>query len=514
MIFDIVHNPSVLEGVSLSKGGSIASLWVQEPSFSNAGGTVTFEGVTFNPGFTGPAGKMLTLNFRIKSAGDASLRFSSAAILANDGKGTNILSTARGADFSFGASEILEKPAGEELPPTTSQAPSPPHIVSSTHPDFAKWYATTNAAFSWDASPDITGTRLLVSKFPTDTPTVTYASAINSKIISNLNDGVWYFHVSLRNSFGWGKPAHYRFQIDTEKPSSLEIEELPREDLTDPRARFTLSANDTTSGVDHYEISFDEKSSQNWTTDTYETPPVRPGEHVLKVKVFDKAGNFLEDVHTFQVNSLEVPIIKQYPREVQRGEAITIEGSTKYPHTPVILWFVREGEDPKSSLVETDEQGNFIFTNKDGLREGVHMFWAEVTDARGAISNPSQKFQISVYRISFAEIIKWFTTMLSIFIPFLALLVLLGIVLRYGLPRLFFGKKRKKEAREANDVLHKVFDFLRDDIRKQIKMLENARTHRELTEEEEIVIKRLKNNLDKAERVLQQEIKDVKKGGR
>ena len=42
-----------LEVVSLSKTGSIFSLWVQEPSFSNSAGTVSFEGIVLNPGYTG-----------------------------------------------------------------------------------------------------------------------------------------------------------------------------------------------------------------------------------------------------------------------------------------------------------------------------------------------------------------------------------------------------------------------------------------------------------------------------
>src|SRR3989344_4849624 len=42
-----------LEVTSLSKTGSIFTLWVQEPSFSNSAGTVNFEGIALNPGFTG-----------------------------------------------------------------------------------------------------------------------------------------------------------------------------------------------------------------------------------------------------------------------------------------------------------------------------------------------------------------------------------------------------------------------------------------------------------------------------
>src|SRR6185369_11545317 len=41
-----------LQVISVTKTGSILTLWVQEPSFSNAQGIVSFEGVVPNPGFT------------------------------------------------------------------------------------------------------------------------------------------------------------------------------------------------------------------------------------------------------------------------------------------------------------------------------------------------------------------------------------------------------------------------------------------------------------------------------
>ena len=42
-----------LNVVSLSKKDSIISFWVQEPSFFNKTGIISFEGVVLNPGFKG-----------------------------------------------------------------------------------------------------------------------------------------------------------------------------------------------------------------------------------------------------------------------------------------------------------------------------------------------------------------------------------------------------------------------------------------------------------------------------
>lgn len=81
----------MLEVVSVSKTGSVLTIWAEEPTFSNSDGTVSFEGLVPNPGFNKSSGKILTITFRVKSVGDSNIRFSSSSVLANDGKGTNIL---------------------------------------------------------------------------------------------------------------------------------------------------------------------------------------------------------------------------------------------------------------------------------------------------------------------------------------------------------------------------------------------------------------------------------------
>ena len=69
----------------------------------------------------------------------------------------------------------------------------------------------------------------------------------------------------------------------------------------------------------------------------------------------------------------------------------------------------------------------------------------------------------------------------------------------------------KKEVREAEKVLHHAFDLLKEAIREQIKMLEKTKTKRQLTEEEERIIERLKKDLDDAEKSVRKEIEDIEK---
>ena len=110
-----------LEITSLTKSGSIIGLWVQDPSFSNGAGTVNFEGIVLNPGFSGSGGKIMTINFKVKSAGSAGLNFSSGSILANDGAGTNILDGMGSASYQLSGGTPSPTTPTE---PTTATTPT------------------------------------------------------------------------------------------------------------------------------------------------------------------------------------------------------------------------------------------------------------------------------------------------------------------------------------------------------------------------------------------------------
>lgn len=110
-----------LQVTSVSKIGSVLSLWVQEPSFSNSQGQVVFEGVVPNPGFSESNGRVLAVNFKVVGTGEALIRLASGSLLANDGYGTNILKTLGTASY------MLEQ--RQELPLT------PPAVIENGSSD-------------------------------------------------------------------------------------------------------------------------------------------------------------------------------------------------------------------------------------------------------------------------------------------------------------------------------------------------------------------------------------------
>lgn len=247
-----------LEVVSLLKTGSIFTLWVQEPSFSNGAGVVNFEGIALNPGFTGASGKLITINFKIKAAGVVTLKFSSSSVLANDGKGTNILAGLNSAQFTLTDVAVAPTVSKAIAPFALSSAPSSPKISSPTHPDPTQWYSQKDAKLTWSVPADITKVRLLVGKIPSAIPTIMYSPAISEKEVTNFEDGTWYFHAQFRNDGGWGEVAHFKLQIDTQPPEQFAIKFIDGNKTENPRPTIVFDTKDALSGIDYYKIKIGE----------------------------------------------------------------------------------------------------------------------------------------------------------------------------------------------------------------------------------------------------------------
>ena len=102
-------NPNELSVVSVSRTSSIFNLWVAEPTFSNTAGTVTFSGGV-PTGYTGAVGNVLSVTFRVKNAGSPRVSFTDGSVLANDGRGTNVLTAMNGGSYTAQATGAAPEP--------------------------------------------------------------------------------------------------------------------------------------------------------------------------------------------------------------------------------------------------------------------------------------------------------------------------------------------------------------------------------------------------------------------
>lgn len=123
----VVSFPTDLFSVEYVNKGSVLNFWVTEPSYSNASGRVTFEGVSLS-GFQGSNGSVLTMALRAKKAGQATIAFESGQILANDGQGTDITSALRSATYTL---TVATTPSPQ---PTPEPEPEPEPVVEVPKP--------------------------------------------------------------------------------------------------------------------------------------------------------------------------------------------------------------------------------------------------------------------------------------------------------------------------------------------------------------------------------------------
>ena len=513
----IISFPSdKLEVSSLSKTGSIMNLWVQEPLFSNGAGTANFEGIVLNPGFTGQSGKIITLNFKVKSAGAGNLAFSSGSVLANDGKGTNILTGLGSANFNLNVAAKGPQAPESTTPAVSAGVPLAPKISSPTNPNPEKWYNNSNPKFIWTVPSDVTAVRLLYDKYPTSQSTVLYSPAISEKQLENIKDGVWYFHAQFKNAQGWGAISHFRFQIDTQPPEPFTIKFIDGQEPENPRPTVIFDTNDSPSGIEYYQIKIGEGGffitpAAMIKSNPYTLPLQSPGKRTILVQAFDKAGNYTVATEEFVIKAIEAPTISEYTEEINEGEALRIKGKT-YPEAKVVIFLKSDTGKIISQEVMADANGGFSAIWQNRLPSGVYSFWAEATDKRGAKSEKSPLFAVVIKQAAFMRIgslvISYLTAVISILVILFALFFL-GWYLWYRF--MLFKKKIGKEEREAEQALRQAFNFLRKSVREHLKSLEDAKSKRELTAVEEKIASELKKDLDDAEKFVRKEVEDIEK---
>ena len=510
-------NPGELSVVSASRGSSIFNLWVAEPTFSNSAGTVSFSG-GLPSGYVGGAGNIMSVTFRAKGSGPVKLSFSSGSVLANDGSGTNVLTSMNGGNYTIQAA--TPTPAPEQViveyvaPANTPGAPS---VSSPTHADQTTWYTAKEATLNWDLPSGIVAVRTSLDARPTAVPTKVYDTPIRTLKISDLSEGVSYFHIQLKNKDGWGKVTHYRIAVDSVKPSEIKISKPENADVNNPEQQLTVAVTDATSKVKRFKVQVDSKEAfeliREKETDTIKLPPVGPGYHTIIIEAFDEAGNSVIGNYSFNVESFEKPVFTEYPNEINEQVIPVIKGKTR-PNATVEITLTKIGAEPVTFKVTSDNDGVFIFIPEGKFSTGVYEIKARATDKYGAQSLDSDSIRIAVQQSGFIRIGSLLVSFLSVIIPLIGLTGLAVVGSWYMVMYLRrFRKEIKKESTEALDILHREFTSLQTELRNQETLLQESRKTKKLTKTEAEMIEVFDRALQNSQRNVEKEIIDVTRLG-
>ncbi len=397
---------NLLTATSASVGGSICTLQITgSPSYSNSAGTANFE--CGHPGsFSGTSGTIGTITFSVKAAGTAALSFTTANVKAADGSGTEVLGSTSEATYSL-------QPA-----PVTA-----PAVSSATHPDQNSWYAQRDATLSWTRPSGAVDFSYTLNQNPNTVPNDISDGTGTARSYQNLSDGVYYFHIKARGAGGWGETAHFRIQIDTAPPDPFELISIPSADNVTAAPLIIADAIDRTSGISHYELSFDEGPFETVTM-PYQFPRISEGTHTVAVRAFDRAGNYREATLMLYVPDIDEPTITN-PADgsyLPILEKLEIRGTAPQGFVELYL------NDEFLALVESD--GEFSYTHTDFLRPGSYTVTAKSVTEGGVESAPvTVRFTVDPRAVSLfgLNLPGWlvYSLLLGLIVGMIILLILL-----------------------------------------------------------------------------------------
>lgn len=303
--------------VSISKTGSVFSLWTTEPTFSNAAGTIDFGGGSPTP-FTARS-NIVSVTFRTLAPGSGKIGVSTASVLAADGLGTNVYTGAGNGTYAVTAGVTPPPPPEPEPEPEEEAEPTPepeeeedgnaaitfgdppraPEAGSTVFLDPEKWYATKNGLFTWETPFDVDELALDMSTSSDFNPATKYDPPIDEIALNDklLIDGIQYLTLQYKNQVGWGAILHRKILIDTIPPEKFTIN-VRAGNSASAFPLLTFEAEDTISGVDKYEMAIADGEAIPITRDEaklgYMLKNLEDGTYTIRVTAFDLAGNKTE----------------------------------------------------------------------------------------------------------------------------------------------------------------------------------------------------------------------------
>ena len=300
---DLKFDPKKIQITSPTIGNSFISIWAVPPSFSNTEGYISFQGGIPSPGIKTSSGLISTITFRAIDPGETAIYSTETSqALLDDGKGTNILNS-----YGKGIYNITILP------------PEGPNVFSLTHSDQNKWHKDNNPTFLWEKEVGIVGFSYDINKDPLAVPDNQAEGTETSVSYSDLEDGVWYFHIKAKKEEIWGGTSHFLVRIDKGYPASFTIEVNPAEKTSSKQPIISFFTTDAFSGMDHFEIKVVDITIENKGKDAFFVEANSPylfsnleiGSYLVIVRAYDKAGNWQDESVKVEIIPEEISITEK-----------------------------------------------------------------------------------------------------------------------------------------------------------------------------------------------------------
>ena len=300
---DLKFDPKKIQIANPTIGNSFISIWAVPPSFSNVEGYMSFQGGVPSPGIKTSSGLISTITFRAVDPGETVIYLvDTSQTLLDDGKGTNILNS-----YGKGIYNIAILP------------PEGPDVFSLTHSDQNRWHKDNNPTFLWEKEDGISEFSYSIDNDPLAVPDNQSEGTEISVSYSDLEDGIWYFHIKAKKNEIWGGTSHFLVRIDKGNPASFAIEIDPAPKTNSKQPIISFLTTDAFSGIDHYEIKVVDITIENKGKDSFFIEVSSPylfsnfeiGTYIIIVRAYDKAGNWQDENIKVEIIPEEISITKK-----------------------------------------------------------------------------------------------------------------------------------------------------------------------------------------------------------
>jgi len=391
---------NLLEVTKIDQTSSVFSFWLEQPTFDNRAGTISFVGGSTS-GLKGSGLKIMHIAFRVKGSGSGRLGVTNGAITASDGTGSNVYNTSKGLDINIPTTAEFQSVKVERATQAITLAKELPVLLGFSvpfYPDPTKWN-NRSASFqaSWAIGSDATRAGIVLNKEAVSTPSPSTEALSGSKIFGALADGVWYLHLRTENNIGWSPTLHYRIAVDTAPPMPFKITSVDGFKTGNPSPTINFSSSDLVSGIENYTIRMDGKVVLATSSTKYIFSPLLPGVHELVVTATDKAGNSISQTSSLEITPISSPVISYVNRKIIVDEGEIVAGGTVSAGSEVLI----QVQNAKKQIVAeqtvpVDNNGVWNVTISKSLSVGDYHLLVTARDKKMASSFPVSSDTISV----------------------------------------------------------------------------------------------------------------------
>lgn len=453
----VTWTPATLQFVSVSSSGSIFKYWPIDPVVRGTS-TVIFSGGLPSPGFNGSAGTVVRLSFRAKTAGQATVNFSGARILANDGLGTDLYTGQSAATYTV--------KGGATSAPTTADVPNrpTPTVTSTTHADQSTWYQIAEVKLAWSKPSGLQGVSYSLTEDAGSTPDDTVDSTGTATTVTLLKDGTWYFHLRGKYDSGWSATSHFALHLDRIAPEAFTPVIIQDRGATDPTPVLTFTTTDSVSGIAKYVVSIDGDAGVE-ATSPMDVSGVKAGSHTVTVTAYDQAGNTTSGTASLIIEGYPAPTITYVSTPLLLLDPLVVKGTANIGDTITIyvnnqsIGQAVAGPGDTSVAPGVTLRVPWSFTADTLFRPGVFTVTATATSSDGRISVATDSHQVRVNGQALTINGRPIAT-LSVITPIIVLVILLLLLISGVMTRLIISlvklHRREGMAEEELETLREI----------------------------------------------------------